>query len=237
MRGLADQGDAMLCDLSGLFDRKRKQMASRLDSDTAENGMRLFFRGLRQIAIAQRDQAISLLWCRDPHHAGAISGQRYKYARTLRRVKLRGDISMRPGMADIESQRRLIEFTALDLDAGGLAAKRLPPVGADHKPRGQGFSLTCPYRDNIVLRVDRGRLIVEPRQAGKLGGALFQRSQQQAVLDVVAEHVETDFIAREADLGCADQAAGVVNQAHDLQFRRLVLDPRPHLQRLQTIDG
>jgi len=51
-------------------------------------------------------------------------------------MKLRGDISMRPGMADIESQRGLIELAACDLDAGGLAARRLPSVGADHEARG-----------------------------------------------------------------------------------------------------
>src|SRR3984957_12661680 len=104
MRGLADQRDATLCDLSGLFDRKRKQMPSRLDADTSENGGRLRFRGLRQFAVAQRDQAFGLLWCRNPYHAEAVTGQRHKYARPLRRMKLRGDISMRPGMADVESQ-------------------------------------------------------------------------------------------------------------------------------------
>src|SRR5580704_3315042 len=136
MRGFADQHDATLCDLSGLFDRKREQMPSRLDADTAENGVRLRFRGSRQFTIAQRDQAFGLRWSRNPNHAGAIPGQRYKYARTLWCMKLRGDISMRPGMADIESQRGLIEFAAFDLDAGGLAATRLPSVGADHEARG-----------------------------------------------------------------------------------------------------
>ena len=52
-------------------------------------------------------------------------------------MKLRGDISMGPGMADVESQRGLMKFTAIDRDAGGLAAKRLAPVCTDHKARGQ----------------------------------------------------------------------------------------------------
>src|SRR4030081_262248 len=109
MRGFADQRDTMLSKLSWLFDRQRKQMASRLDSDTAENGMRLPFGGLRQFVIGQCDQPFGFPGCRDPHHAAAVAGQRHKYARTVRRMKLRGDISMRPRMADIEGQRCLIE--------------------------------------------------------------------------------------------------------------------------------
>ena len=94
----ASPTSAMRClrKLSGLFDRKRKQMPSRLDADPAENGMRLRFGGLRQFIVAQRDQPFGLLWRRDPHHAAAVAGQRHEHARPLRRMKLRGDISMRP---------------------------------------------------------------------------------------------------------------------------------------------
>ncbi len=49
---------------------------------------------------------------------------------------------MRPGMADVKGQRRLIEVASADLDAGGLAAERLPPVGAGDEARGQRFSLS-----------------------------------------------------------------------------------------------
>ena len=136
--------------------------------------MRLPFRGLRQFVVAQRDQPFGLLRRRDPHHAAAVAGQRHEYAGTLRRMKLGGDISMRPGMADVEGQRGLIEFAAPDLDAGGLAAERLPSVGADHEARGQRF---VPGRVRMATsassRADRVGLIVEPRQAGKLGGALL----------------------------------------------------------------
>ena len=144
---------------------------------------------------------------------------------------------MRPRMADVEGQRRLIEVAALDLDAGGLAAQRLPPVGADHQARGQRFSLAGANDDIGVIRADRVGLIVEPRQIGKLGRALLQRRHQRAVLDVVAERVEADFVARKPDLGRADQAAGIVDQPHRLQCRRLVLAARPDIQLPQEIDG
>ena len=48
---------------------------------------------------------------------------------------------MRPGMADVESQRRLIEIASADLDAGGLPAQRLPPVRADHEARRQRLAV------------------------------------------------------------------------------------------------
>ena len=148
-------------------------MASRLDLDAAENGMRLLFGGLRQFVVAQRHQPFGFLRCRDPHHAAAVAGQRHEHAGSLRRMKLGGDISMRPRMADVEGQRGLIEVAALDLDAGGLAAQRMPSVGADHKARRQRLSLAGADSDIGVFRADRLGLIVEPRQVGKLGGALL----------------------------------------------------------------
>ena len=87
------------------------------------------------------------------------------------------------------------------------------------------------------LRADRIGLVVEPRQRGKLGGALLQRGDQEAVFDIVAKFVETDFVGRKPHLGRADQAAGIVDQAHRLQRRRLVLAARPDIQLLQEIDG
>src|SRR5450631_719134 len=129
MRSLADQRDAMSRELLGLLDRKRKQMASRLDTNTAEYGMRLCFRGFRQFVIAQRHQPFGFPGRGDPHHAGAVAGQGHKYARTLRGMKLGRDISMWSGMADVKGQGCLIEAASPDLDAGGLAAERLPTVG------------------------------------------------------------------------------------------------------------
>jgi hypothetical protein len=71
------------------------------------------------------------------------------------------------------------------------------------------------------------RLIVEPRQTGKLGRALLQRFHQHPVLDVVAERVETDFFGRKSHLRRTDQAAGIVDQPHRLQRRRFLHAARP----------
>jgi len=51
MGGLADQRDAGFGKLPGVLDRKREQMASRLDADAAEDRMRLLFGGFGQLII------------------------------------------------------------------------------------------------------------------------------------------------------------------------------------------
>ncbi len=141
-------------------------------------------------------------------------------------------------MADVEGQRRLVESATLKLDAGGFAAERVSPIGADHKARGQRFSVGGTDCNQRLVRVDRIRLILEPRQMiGKLSGALLQRCYQQTVLDVVAKYVETDFVAGKPHLGGTDQAAGIIDQAHRPQWRRPVFAAPPNVQLLQQIDG
>jgi len=60
-----------------------KQMASRFDLKTPQNGVRLDFGSLRQFLVAQRLQAFGFLRRGYPHHAAAVAGQRHKYARPL----------------------------------------------------------------------------------------------------------------------------------------------------------
>ena len=102
---------------------------------------------------------------------------------------------------------------------------------ADSKP-----PWSRPNPDDLVFRADLGSVIVEPGQIGKFGGAFFQRRYQQAVLDVVAKHIETDLVAGKPDFGRTNETPGVVDQAHLLQLGRLVLAARPHIQPLQKID-
>ncbi len=103
-------------------------------------------------------------------------------------VKLGGDISMRPRMADVEGQRRLVEIAAADRDAGGFAAGRLPAVGADHQPCGQG---------GPAGRADgrRSASRVRPHRPHRRTGSGWQvrlrvassAAISSAVLDVIAE--------------------------------------------------
>ncbi len=143
---------------------------------------------------------------------------------------------MRSRMANVERQCRLIEFAALDRDAGGLAAERMPPVGAGHQPCGEGLSVSRMNGYVGVARTNRVSLVVKSSQRRKLGRAFLQRLHQQAIFDVVAKFVETNFPSRKPHLGCTDQPAGIVDKAHRLQCGRIVLAARPDIQRLQEID-
>ena len=137
-------------------------------------------RGFRQFVIAQRDQPFGFPGGGDPHHAAAVAGQGHEHARTLRGVKLRGDISMRPRMADVEGQRRLVEAAAADLDAGGLAGTAI--AVRRRRPRGAPPA-TWPSRVWIATSASSG-LIVTASSSNRvrpesLGGALLQRLDQR----------------------------------------------------------
>ena len=58
-----------------------------------------------------------------------------------------------------------------------------------------------------------------------------------AVLDVVAEGIETDFLCLEFYLRRAPQPAGVVDDADHLERRRLVGAEFPHAQGFKRRDG
>ena len=199
--------------------------------------MRLLFGGVRQFVVAQRHQPLGFLCGGYPHHAAAVAGQGHEHARTLRRVELGRDILVGAGMADVEGQRRLMQVAAPDVDAGGLAGQRLPSIRADHQARGQRLAAAGLDRNHRVLRIDRGGLIVIPRQAGKLGRARLQRRHQRPVVDVVAELVEADFLRRKPHLRRTDQPAGVVDQAHGLQCRGLIAAAPPDIQPFEQIGG
>src|SRR5204863_7150877 len=55
--------------------------------------------------------------------------------------------------------------------------------------------------------------------------------------DIEAELLEADFLGAESHLGRADQTAGVVDQTHDSQPRRLVTAAWPNLEVFEEIDG
>ena len=67
-----------------------------------------------------------------------------------------------------------MQVAAADPDPGRRAGRRLPPVGADHQPRGKLLALAGMDDDGRILRIDRCRLIVESVKIRKLGGALFE---------------------------------------------------------------
>ena len=65
----------------------------------------------------------------------------------------------------------------------------------------------------------------------------FERGQEMAVLDVVAESLESDFGSVETHLGRADQAAGGVDDPHDAKRRGVRLRSGPDAERFQRGHG
>src|SRR3954462_13491688 len=141
MRGLAEQRDAMLRVMRRLLDRKRKQMTSGFNTDAAEYGMRLSFRGVRQLFVAKGFQPLGFHGCRHPNYTAAIARQRHKHARSLRVMELRRNGLMWPRMSDVEGQRGLIEGGRLAVEAGAPREERHPPARPRHKSDGQRFRL------------------------------------------------------------------------------------------------
>lgn len=139
-------------------------------------------------------------------------------------------------MRHVEGDRGLIQCAPLYGNPRGIAAERLPAVGPDHETRAQVLSLPGANLGSIVVRLDRIGVVVEPGQMRKLGGAALQRLHQDAVFDVVAERVAVDFITGETHLRRPDQAAGVVDQAHYPQRRRVCGTALPDAEPFQQID-
>ena len=189
MRGFADQRDAVLWQIA---------WAARSRAETDAVPARRWMRPRMECdcVSAASDNSSSLsaisrsasLGDAHPHHAAAVAGQRHEHAGTLRGMKLGRDIPMRPRMADVEGQRGLIEFAAPDLDAGGLAAERLPSVGADHEARRQRSAAgRCESRRSsscglIASASSSNRVRLESSAARSSSAAI-----SDAVLDVVAE--------------------------------------------------
>ena len=124
--------------------------------------------GFRQFVVAQRDQPFGFPGRGDPHHAAAVAGQGHEHARAVRGVKLGRDISMRPRMADVEGQRRLVEVAAADLDAGGLAGTAI--AVRRRRPRGAPTAI-CRARVWIATSASSGLTVTasssNPGQTGE----------------------------------------------------------------------
>src|ERR1700760_1824480 len=117
-------------------------------------------------------------------------------------------------MSDVECQRRLVQFAAAHVDAGGFATERMPAVGANRKLRRNRFTTGQIDDDGVVTGVDGSRFVVEPGKISDCGSSLFESRYQDVVLDIVPKHVQADFVASECDLRRPDEATGVVDQPH-----------------------
>ena len=119
------------------------------------------------------------------------AGQGNERERAALGVEFGRCVVVRPGVGEIERQRRLRIASPLRGNAGGGAGQRPRAVGADHEPHAR---LAAGMFDGDASRIgfDRKRRRGDARQLQR-GGSGFERRQQMAVLDVVTERVEPDF--------------------------------------------
>ena len=119
-------------------------------------------------------------------------------------------------LAGYETRSRCFDAAAnalmLKVSAAWLSSRRLTsmPAASRHSecrpsaPTTSRADSDCPCRVRIVAWASSGadafRLVVEPDEIWKLGGARFQRRHQHAVFDVVAEGIETDLMRKKTAL-------------------------------------
>ncbi|MGY4289111.1 hypothetical protein ACVWXO_008331 [Bradyrhizobium sp. LM2.7] len=142
-----------------------------------------------------------------------------------------------PRVADVEGQCSLRQVAPRHRNAGSLAARRMAAVRADHQPGREELCGRRADRDVVGFDHDGLGLVVETDEVGKFSRACFQCQHQRAVVDVVAEGVESDFVTGEPYLRRPEQPPGVVDKAHDFERGGLVLAARPDVERLQQLDG
>ena len=94
-----------------------------------------------------------------------------------------------------DGERDLLVVALVDADAGGVAAERAAAVGADRPAaRASGPPLLS---ERVTASSSPGAMLATSssirRRLAKSAGALLERRDQMAVLDIVAEGVEIDF--------------------------------------------
>ena len=91
-------------------------------------------------------------------------------------------------------------------------------------------------RNAAGVDLDRLRASAIRDSAGSSRGARFERGDEMAVLDIIAEGVEADLGGGKADLRRADQPSRVIDDAHDAQRRRVGAAGFPHPERFERRD-
>ena len=197
MGGFADQRDAVAGELLGPLDRQREQMAAGLDLDAAEDRMRLLLARLGQFVVAQRHQPLGFRGAetqttlqRSPGRGTNTQGPCgvWNSVETLR---------CGPRVADVEGQRRL------RADRGGVTAM---PAASRHSECRPSAPTTSRADSNWPLAVriatsSASRTIVSASSSKRVrpessAARSSSASHQRAVVDVVAELVEADFVPR-----------------------------------------
>ena len=150
-------------------------------------------------------------------------------------VKLGRSVSVRPVVRKVERDARLRVHVAIGADARSGAAQRARAIGADDE---RNADRVIADRDGDFVRAARDRIARRGFDARDFQRcrAGRQRGNEMAVLDIVAERVETDFFGAKHHLRRANKPPGVVDNANADERRGVRAASFPYAERRQRGD-
>ena len=134
MRCFADEDDTVARKRIRGFHRERKHAAALFDGHLAQQRMGAALDFGRKLGVVRGGELGCAFRIEHAHQAGSLAGQGNQRERAAPGMEFRRRIVMRPRMSQIEHQSGLRISVPRGRDAGGGAAERALPVGADHKP-------------------------------------------------------------------------------------------------------
>ncbi len=115
------------------------------------------------------------------------------------------------------------------MPAASRQSERRPSAPTDQR-RLQRLAAFERDRHRAHIWLHSQHVILDQPQRAQRAGAAFERFDQMAVLDVVAEGREPDLLGVEFHFRRPPQPAGIVDDAHDFQRRGMLDAELPHTQ-------
>ena len=190
-----------------------------------------------ELSRGERRDARGLARIDHHHQARASSGQRHQSEGPARRMEFRRAVLVRALVAEIEGEGGLRVAPPIGRDAGGAPAQGTVSVGADRQPGAERCAVPQLHRDAGRRDRDRARVVRDEGEGGKRARAGVERGDEEPVLDIVAEGIEPDLAGGKMHLRGAQQAGGIVDDAHDPQRRGGVAAVLPDAERVEGGDG
>ena len=134
-------------------------------------------------------------------------------------------------------QRRLRIGPGTRADIGARTDAGIAAVRRDRESGPDGVAVRQGQASRVAAALEGDGCVRQERQARLTGGRGGEARHEPTVLDVPAEGVEADLAGRERDRRRAEQAAGVVDDAHDGERRGVGRESRPDAERLQEAHG
>ena len=215
---LADQRHAQAGDARGLHRAHRPCAERSVQSDGAQQAMRLVLdfdgqhfgrQGLQAQRLARRDQ---------PDEAGAIgralaSAQRHEGEGAGALVKLGRNIVVRLLMRQQHGQRRLRIGPGIDRDPGDLPRLRIAAFACHNEFRLDPVAGGQPRLGAGEIQFEIIDQVFNERDVGVFARRFRQSGHQRVIVDILAKGVEVDLARAEFFWRGREDRAGVVDQA------------------------